>query len=216
MDADDPSASAAPLPVTVEAQLQNARFLLHFLKALHFKDDVTLILGGHGLKVTVEDSKSFQANAYIQRALFRKFDLSGGARREGEQGEEDAREPEVSFRLSMGSLVECLGLFGHHSGSAPALCLRYEEGEPLRLWLEEGGVVTEVRARTRVALEVLDFDFQKSVVAAKVILQADRLKEVLADLDLSGEHVEVRVDGGGEGGELRLSTTGALVRQRKN
>ncbi len=189
-------------PVTFSAQLQNAKFFLNFLKAINFKDDVTLVIASNGLKLTVEDSKSFQANAYVQRALFRRFDLEGGG-----GGGDDAV---VSFRLDMSSLVHCLSLFGYGpQGGAPVLCMKHTEGEPLKLWLEDGGVVTEVQARTRVAADILDFDFNKATVAAKVILQAEKLRDALADLDLSGEHVDITVDGPGR--EIRFGTAGAML-----
>ncbi len=208
MGPDSPSSSG---PVTVSAQLQNARFLLQFLKAIQLREkgDVTIAISDNGLKLTTEDSKTYQANAYVQKELFRTFDLKGGP---GPAGG-DRGEPETCFRLRGGTLVDCLGLFGHQPGAAPVMCLKYSEGDPLRLWLEDGGVVTEVRARTRAADRLLDFGFNNADIKAKVILQAEHLKEVLSDLDLSGsdgvDHVEVSVDGPRR--ELRFGTSGASV-----
>lgn len=48
------------------ASLDNARNLSNILKAIAFKDHAIFSATSNGLKVTVEDSKSLQANAFIQ------------------------------------------------------------------------------------------------------------------------------------------------------
>uniref|UniRef100_A0A3Q4H4K6 Uncharacterized protein n=1 Tax=Neolamprologus brichardi TaxID=32507 RepID=A0A3Q4H4K6_NEOBR len=48
------------------ANLDNARNLSNILKAITFKDHAIFTATTNGLKVTVEDSKCLQANAFIQ------------------------------------------------------------------------------------------------------------------------------------------------------
>ncbi len=48
------------------ASLDNARNLSNILKAITFKDHAIFSATPNGLKVTVEDSKCLQANAFIQ------------------------------------------------------------------------------------------------------------------------------------------------------
>lgn len=48
------------------ASLDNARNVSNILKAIAFKDHAIFSATSNGLKVTVEDSKSLQANAFIQ------------------------------------------------------------------------------------------------------------------------------------------------------
>lgn len=48
------------------ASLDNARNLSNILKAITFKDHAVFTATPNGLKVTVEDSKCLQANAFIQ------------------------------------------------------------------------------------------------------------------------------------------------------
>jgi cell cycle checkpoint protein len=102
-----PSSSPDPT-VAVDAQLQNSRLLLQLLKALNFKDDVNVVLGSNGIKLSVEESKAFQANAFINREVFRFFRLR-------------CEEEEAFFQLSLTSLVDCIGMFGNQSGSSPVL-----------------------------------------------------------------------------------------------
>ncbi len=78
-----------------------------------------------GLKLTVEDSKSFQANAFIQRELFQQYEIDASS-----------DSSEVSFRLYMPSLIDCLGLFGLHQQADAVLCLKYSDSRYVSLcWL---------------------------------------------------------------------------------
>ena len=44
------------------AKLVNSRILMQLLRAIHFKDNSTILINSNGLKVTVEDAKSFQVS----------------------------------------------------------------------------------------------------------------------------------------------------------
>lgn len=62
---------SAPPPASGEryalsASLDNARHLSSLLRAVHFQDHATCFATASGLRVTVEDAKCIQANAFIQ------------------------------------------------------------------------------------------------------------------------------------------------------
>uniref|UniRef100_A0A668VA50 Uncharacterized protein n=1 Tax=Oreochromis aureus TaxID=47969 RepID=A0A668VA50_OREAU len=57
------------------ASLDNARNLSNILKAITFKDHAIFTATTNGLKVTVEDSKCLQANAFIQAEIFQEFTI---------------------------------------------------------------------------------------------------------------------------------------------
>ena len=59
----------------ISAQLQNAKVLLQFLKVVNFKDDVNIVLSSNGMKLTVQESSVFQANAFLQKDVFRYFNF---------------------------------------------------------------------------------------------------------------------------------------------
>lgn len=61
--------SQADEPSVFVASLDNARNLSNILKAIAFKDHAIFSATPNGLKVTVEDSKCLQANAFIQVCL---------------------------------------------------------------------------------------------------------------------------------------------------
>jgi cell cycle checkpoint protein len=64
-------------------------------------------------------------------------------------------------------------------------------GSPLTLLLEESGVLTDCSIQTQDADEVLDFDFCSSNVVNRVILKADCVREVFAELDMSSDSLEI-------------------------
>uniref|UniRef100_A0A671LF89 Cell cycle checkpoint protein RAD1-like n=1 Tax=Sinocyclocheilus anshuiensis TaxID=1608454 RepID=A0A671LF89_9TELE len=55
------------------ASLDNARNLSNILKAISFRDHAIFNATQNGLKVTVEDSKCLQANAFIQVDIFQEY-----------------------------------------------------------------------------------------------------------------------------------------------
>uniref|UniRef100_A0A672YXX7 RAD1 homolog (S. pombe) n=1 Tax=Sphaeramia orbicularis TaxID=375764 RepID=A0A672YXX7_9TELE len=57
------------------ATLDNARNLSNILRAIAFKDHAIFSATPNGLKVTVEDSKCMQANAFIQAEIFQEFTI---------------------------------------------------------------------------------------------------------------------------------------------
>lgn len=55
------------------ASLDNARNISNILKAITFRDHAIFSATPNGLKVTVEDSKCLQANAFIQVCVIRSI-----------------------------------------------------------------------------------------------------------------------------------------------
>ena len=51
---------------SVSAKVLNARFLLPFLKCLHFRPSVVMVFSDNGIKMTVEEAKVFQVSSVIK------------------------------------------------------------------------------------------------------------------------------------------------------
>ncbi|KAL6471115.1 hypothetical protein MHYP_G00197650 [Metynnis hypsauchen] len=161
------------------ASLDNARNLSNILKAISFKDHAVFNATQNGLKVTVEDSKCLQANAFIQADIFQEFTL---------------KEDVVGFQVNLTVLLDCLTIFGGSTvpGVNTALRMCYNGyGYPLTLFLEEGGVVTVCKINTQEPEELIDFDFCSTNVTNKVILQSDSLKEAFSELDMTSEVLQL-------------------------
>ncbi|XP_049593644.1 cell cycle checkpoint protein RAD1 [Syngnathus scovelli] len=162
------------------ASLDNARNLSNIVKAIAFKDYALFTATRNGLKVTVEDSKCLQANAFIQAEIFQEFTI---------------KEDVVGLQINLTVLLDCLSIFGGSTvpgGVTTALRLCYRGyGYPLTLFLEEGGVVTVCKINTQEPEEPLDFEFCSSNVTNKVILLSESLKEAFSELDMTSEVLQI-------------------------
>lgn len=159
--------------------MDNARNLSNILKAISFKDHAIFNATQNGLKVTVEDSKCLQANAFIQADIFQEYII---------------KEDAVGFQVNLTVLLDCLTIFGGSTvpGVCTALRMCYNGyGYPLTLFLEEGGVVTVCKINTQEPEEPIDFDFCSTNVTNKVILQSDSLKEAFSELDMTSEVLQI-------------------------
>ncbi|XP_015681800.1 cell cycle checkpoint protein RAD1 [Protobothrops mucrosquamatus] len=178
----------------LEATLDNVRNLSNILKAIHFKDHTTCFASSNGLKFTVENAKSLQANAFIQAGIFQEFVV---------------REESLMFRINLSVLLDCLTIFGTNSlpGTQTALRMCYQGyGYPLTLYLEEGGVVTVCKIKTQEPEEILDFDFCSTNVVNKIILQSEGLREAFSELDMTSEVLQITMSP--DKPYFRLSTFG--------
>ncbi|XP_064410254.1 cell cycle checkpoint protein RAD1 isoform X2 [Latimeria chalumnae] len=176
------------------ASVDNARNLSNILKAIHFKDHATCVASTNGIKVTVEDAKCLQANAFIKADIFQEFII---------------KEHPVTFRINLAVLLDCLTIFGGSGlpGVTTALRMCYQGyGHPLTLFLEEGGVVTVCKIHTQEPEETLDFDFCSTNVINKIILQSESLREAFAELDMSSEVLQITMSP--DKPYFRLSTFG--------
>lgn len=72
--------------------------------------------------------------------------------------------------------------------------------------LEESGVLTDCSIQTQDADEILDFEFCGANVVNKVIMNAECLREVFAELDMSSEALEILLAPSAP--YCRLSTSG--------
>jgi len=172
------------------ARIDNVKLLAKLLRAIEFRTRSTWFISGNGIKVTVEDAKCVQTNAFIKSEIFQEFILRPG--RGDEPGSDD-----LSFCVNLNIVLECLNMFGGVGAgsdgllSAPSLKLCYSGyGHPLILYLEEHGVVTDCQINTREADECLDFNFANANVISKIIMKSEHLKEVFSELDSNSELVE--------------------------
>lgn len=176
-----------------EARLDNVRCMSSVLKSVAFKDYATVFISNNGLKVTVEESKCAQVNAFLQSDLFQAYEFSSDT---------------LVFRINLNVLMECLNIFGGAPGhSFVSLKMYYPgEGEPLGLVLEEGGVMTECQIKTMEADEILDFNFTSVGVQNKIIMKSECLRDAFSDLDVSSQVIEMLMSP--DAPYFRLSTFG--------
>ncbi|XP_072044293.1 cell cycle checkpoint protein RAD1-like [Amphiura filiformis] len=165
------------------AKVDNARNVSNILKAVHFKERelATVFASENGLKVTVEDAKCVQANAFIQTGVFQEYNMTVDT---------------TTFKINLSILLSCLNIFGSNPASAggatPALKMCYGGyGTPLMLMLEENGVVTDCHIKTLEPDETLDFNFNSTNVINKIIMKSECLKDAFQELDMTSEVLEI-------------------------
>lgn len=174
------------------AKIDNARHVSNILKAIHFKETATVFASSMGFKVTVEDSKCVQANAFIQEGLFHEFVV---------------KEDQINFKINLTVLLECLTIFGGTAGVTTSLKMCYEGyGCPLVLVLEEDGVLTDCSIKTLEPDEILDFNFCSTNVINKIIMKSECLKEAFSELDMTSDILQFLMSP--DPPHFRLSTFG--------
>ncbi|XP_064621085.1 cell cycle checkpoint protein RAD1-like isoform X2 [Lineus longissimus] len=176
-------------------RMDKARNMSSVLKAINFKDTATIFASPNGLKVTVEDSKCVQANAFLQNSVFQEYTIN---------------EEQATFKINLTVLLDCLLIFGASPlpGIQTALKLSYDGyGTPLILMLEEGGVLTDCSIKTQEPDETLDFNFSSVNVINKVIMKSECLKEAFNELDMTSEVLEILMSP--DKPYFRLSTFGS-------
>ncbi|RZF46464.1 hypothetical protein LSTR_LSTR012539 [Laodelphax striatellus] len=175
------SSSSQRFNYLFEAKLDNVKNLSPVLKAINFKDNATIFINDKGLKVVVEDSKCVQASAFVGEDLFQEFHL---------------RTDQLVFCLDLTVMVECLSILDNCSsaGTTTALNMYYKSiGSPLKLLIEEGGIITDCSLKTKDAIEILEFDFPVENELNKIIFRASDLKEILNDIDTNSESIEILI-----------------------
>jgi len=176
------------------ASISNVKNIYHILKAVQFKETATIFATENGLKITVEDSKCIQGNAFIQDQVFQEYIL---------------RENSIAFKINVDILQECLSMFSNTSKGSTALKMSHNGyGTPLVLILEEDGIVMESSIKTQEADVILDFGFSSTNVINKVLLIADCLKQAFNDLDTTSDYLQIIISP--DKPFFRLSTSGEV------
>eukprot|EP01112_Ceratiomyxa_fruticulosa_P018279 TRINITY_DN581_c0_g1_i1.p1 TRINITY_DN581_c0_g1~~TRINITY_DN581_c0_g1_i1.p1 ORF type:complete len:248 (-),score=43.95 TRINITY_DN581_c0_g1_i1:418-1161(-) len=188
-----PSGEGPEVNVVLLCKVDNARNIFNILSAIHIhhstskKDQMaTCTASRNGLKFTIEESKSFQGNAFLQEEIFNEYRWDP----KDEQGQ-------YKFKINLSILMDCLGIFGGTSASSSFGSMGYTAlqmiypgyGESLIMMLEESGVVTDCAIKTMEAGELLDFNFRSFPITNKVIMIAESLLDAFHELDWSAGSV---------------------------
>ncbi|PRP85865.1 hypothetical protein PROFUN_06139 [Planoprotostelium fungivorum] len=174
-------------------KIDNARILHNILSALAYKKDgqmATLSISANGLKFTVEESNSFQGNAFLQQELFQEYHFSS---------------KHEQFKINFSLLLDCLNIYGS-GASFVSLQIGYRGyGHPLLLLLEQGGATTHCGLSTLDSEQLNNFNFRGHNIVNKVIMEAPFLKEAFDELDWSSTNATITLSPN----DFRLSTAGA-------
>ena len=116
------------------------------------------------------------------------------------------QEDKEEFKLNLSILLDCLQIYGTTS-SYVAFQMAYEGyGHPLLLMLDDNGVTTSCALKTLEAEKLTDFRFRTEKVIAKVIVEAEYLKEAFNELDWSSPLITFTISNNAP--YFRLTTSG--------
>uniref|UniRef100_A0A5S6QPS9 Cell cycle checkpoint protein RAD1 n=1 Tax=Trichuris muris TaxID=70415 RepID=A0A5S6QPS9_TRIMR len=158
------------------------RGIASMIKASIFRETGSIFFTDRGMKVTVEDYKSVQTNVFIPKSLFYQYELLGNC---------------VDLRVKLPVFCECLNLLAGSTSfdGGPRLQLCYERvGSPLRLIIEDGGIVTDCQIKTLRPEDYVEFDFSAADSVCKLIMKPEALRESFLELDSSCEYVDFEID----------------------
>ncbi|KAM0747330.1 Rad1-domain-containing protein [Meredithblackwellia eburnea MCA 4105] len=113
--------SRAPPEDILVAAVTDVRPVASMLRALSFRSKAVVDIQAHGIKITVEEGRSIQANAYLSSDSFSSysFTLEDPVTSSSQDDDSDAGDAaHCSFGISLSTVLECLNIFGNaYSGS---------------------------------------------------------------------------------------------------
>ncbi|KAJ8609255.1 hypothetical protein MRB53_039196 [Persea americana] len=177
------------------------------LKCISFKPQALVRISEDGLRVSVEDSKSLQAHAFLENNLFSTYSYKSSE--------------VISFGISLAALMEVLSIYNPAYGSSFAatnnplrlgntLRIIYKSvGSSLDLVLEDQNVVTKCQLTTYEPDDMVDIELISDPVPSKIIMRGEWLVDAITELDASQTDV-LNIRQSPRRPFLRLSARGLL------
>lgn len=184
-------------------RLDKVKIVAQLLKSINFRESSTWTISQNGLKVTVEDAKCVQANAFVKAEIFEDFFLKPSAEAEAEDEEGSG---DLSFAVNLSVVLECLQMLSGDQASHTVKLCYLGFGHSLEILMEEDGVISDSQIKTSEADENLDFNFANAKIVSKIIMHSSYLKEVFSELDNSSDHIEFIINPSDE--TFRVRTIG--------
>lgn len=184
-------------------KLEKAHLITPILNTVNVKAKETLAtvtLTKKGIKLTVEEAKAMQGNAFLQAELFEEYKLV---------------ENMLQFRIGLSALLDCLNVFGSNPAQPTRVSFLYKGyGHPLVLIMHTTIPNSDVTCATDVSLKTLEtegitnFNFRGSPLLNKVIMDSSCLKDAFNELDWSSSYVGITLSP--EEPYFRLESEGEL------
>jgi len=184
-------------PSVVIAKTDNAHSVVNILTAIHLKKDIEAycVVDKNGFRFTVQKSNCLQANVYLKKDLFTRFECEG----------------HHQFGLNLTLFLECLNMLGSSSGNQIALSISYAgEGHPILLQMVDGDVYSSGGIHPLEKEEPADFCWEDCKAINRVIIRSVPIKDALQELDWWGQKLQLRMVPGRPRGHqvLKMNTKG--------
>eukprot|EP00802_Teleaulax_amphioxeia_P019732 Tamp_19977.p1 GENE.Tamp_19977~~Tamp_19977.p1 ORF type:complete len:302 (-),score=72.85 Tamp_19977:322-1197(-) len=181
----------------VMAKTDNAQSIINILTAIHLKRDIEAycVIDKNGFRFTVQKSNCLQANVYLKKDLFTRFECEGNHQ----------------FGINLSLLIDCLSMLGTNSGNQIALQISYAgEGHPILLQMVDGDVICSGGIHPLEKEEPVDFCWDDGKAINRVIIKSGPIKDALQELDWWGNKLHLSMTPSRPRGQplMRLNTKG--------
>jgi len=167
------------------AKLDKTKQFINLIKALNFQDRVNVTVSEIGLKFTVDEAKSMQMSAFIEKSFFYEFTLRNA------NGDEEG-SPDLSFNISLSTLLIFLSL---GENALPHLKICYEGyGNPLFIFLDDQVLTFDSHLNTRDVDYCIDFSFSTNLVMSKIVMVSEMFKDIVSSLTSTSDYITISVN----------------------
>ena len=209
------SSSQVEVRMAFWCKIDNVRVVTTVLSTIHSKGTkrggeneqqiASVCINKNGMKFTVEEARSFQANALLTSELFQEYHFADES--VGGTGSVGGNGGQFNFRINFSVMMECLMMFSQTT-TYTAMQMGYGGyGQPMIMMMEEGNERTQCTIRTMEYEEVTPINFRGTEVVNEVIVEAEMMKEAFGELDWSSTTVKIMMSP--DAPYFQLSTEGA-------
>ncbi|KAG4305185.1 hypothetical protein PORY_001355 [Pneumocystis oryctolagi] len=198
--------------------------IITLLKCIAFKPRCVVRISSEGLKLTVEDSLSLQAHAFLDKSMFSfyHFDASNG----NSMNNNNSNTP-VFFTVSLLAMLECFNIMNNDLKEKNFVLNRklqqqnvlrvggschlsyIGDGHPFVFVIQESGMVTTCELTTFEKENIADIFLQNNILNQKIIIKSEPLYDAIQELEFSSSEL-LTIRSSPQHPYLRLSSVGTM------
>lgn len=197
--------------------------IITLLKCIAFKPRCVVRISSEGLKLTVEDSLSLQAHAFLDKDMFSFYHFNPS--NENSMDNDNPTTP-IFFTVSLLAMLECFNIMNDSKEKNFMLNRKLQqqnvlrvgsschlsyvgEGHPFVFIIQESGMITTCELTTFEKEDLADIFLQNNMLNQKIIIKSESLYDAIQELEFSsGELLTIRSSP--QHPHLRLSSIGTM------
>lgn len=198
--------------------------IITLLKCIAFKPRCVVRISSEGLKLTVEDSLSLQAHAFLDKDMFSFYRFNPS--NEDSMDNENPSTP-IFFTVSLLAMLECFNIMNNDLKEKNFLINRklqqqnilrvggschlsyIGDGHPFVFIIQESGMVTTCELTTFEKEDHTDIFLQNNMLNQKIIIKSESLYDAIQELEFSSSEL-LTIRSSPRHPHLRLSSIGTM------
>jgi len=180
------------------AKIENVQIIANLLNTLYTgkKELANVVINPKGIKVTVENARAFQANAFLQSDLFQEYTFKS--------------EEKEEFSVQLSALIDCLNVYGTQTNTAQLQIAYQSYGKPLLLMIEENDVLTDCGIHPSEPLPLTQFNIHTAEVISILVMKSQSLRDAFNELDWSNDFLTWELSPNAPHFRLKAQGTGTM------